>query len=162
MKTTISRICQNSHVSVELIRHLLGLNQPQPRRGLSIASVRALTGASSKFIQLARDSPKKLAKRGCICRYCPRDDLTTEEIEYFCSETTLRSWRTFSLLQRTKLFSIRFPRRKLSIDKLRKVYHKNHIKLRSLKFTQKLTETQIKRQTQAKREVLPKIIRLME
>ena len=86
------------------------------------------------FIKLALNDPRALISRGCLCRYCPDDDLTTDEVSYLCDERTLVSWRTFSLLQRTKLFSIRFPGRKLSVGKLRKVYRLKKIKLRSLKF----------------------------
>ena len=91
-----------------------------------------------KFIKMARDNPKEL-KRGCLCRYCPRDELTQEEVDYLCDGETLRSWRTFSLLQRTKLFSKRFKQRKLSVCKLRKVYRLNGIKLRNLKFSLSFT-----------------------
>jgi hypothetical protein len=49
-------------------------------------------------------------------------------------------WRTLSLVQRTKIFSIRFPGRKISVDKLRRVYRLNGIKMRSLKFKKLLSE----------------------
>lgn len=122
---------------MRLIRALHGADQTpastnSPR--LSLTQIRSLTGASMGFIKLALSDPRALMRRGCLCRYCPDDDLTSEEVNYLCDERTLVSWRTFSLLQRTKLFRIRFLGRKLSVGKLRKVYRLNKIKLRSLKF----------------------------
>jgi len=43
-------------------------------------------------------------------------------------------------VQRTKIFSIRFPGRQISVDKLRRVYRLNGIKMRALKFKKSLTE----------------------
>ena len=135
------RTCPHELVSVEMIRKLLGLEEGCKGFGLPLTKVKALTGASTMFIKMARDNPKQLAKRGCLCRYCPRDELTQEEVDYLCSEQTLHSWRTFSLLQRTQLFARRYRNRKLSVSKLRKVYRLNGIKLRNLKFTMSLTPT---------------------
>ena len=158
------RKCPHEHVPVALIRRLMGLGKSpkKQQKGLSLVKIKALTGASTQFIQMARDDPQRLAKRGCLCRYCPREELTQDEVEFLCSEKTLCSWRTFSLHQRVKLFSLRFPKRKISICKLRKVYRLNGIKLRSLKFTQKLSPTQISRQIKGKLDVLPKLIKLIE
>ena len=72
-------------------------------------------------------NPESIVPGECPCRYCPDKDLTREEIDYLCSDSVLSSWRTFSLLQRTLLFAIRFPGRKLSICKLRKVYKVNRV-----------------------------------
>ena len=96
------RRCPNEHVSVDLVRRLLGLKvgKNAKTRGLPLSRVKALTGATTMFIKMARDNPKLLAKRGCLCRYCPRDELTQEEVDYLCKEETLNSWRTFSLRQR--------------------------------------------------------------
>ena len=44
--------------------------------------------------------------------------------------------RVVALLQRTLLFSIHFPGRKLSISKLRRVYRLNQVKLRVMRFNQ--------------------------
>ena len=72
--------------------------------------------------------------------FVPKKELTQEEVDYLCEEHTLTLWRTLSLVQRTKIFSIRFPGRQISVDKLRRVYRLNGIKMRALKFKKSLTE----------------------
>ncbi len=57
---------------------------------------------------------------------------------------------------------MKFPWRRLSISKLRRVYRVNHIKLQILRFNQQLTETQIRAMNKDKLEVLPKVIRLIQ
>ncbi|MFO0117862.1 MAG: hypothetical protein ACK521_09715 [bacterium] len=51
--------------------------------------IRNLTGASIGFIKLAINNPSVLSKRKCLCRYCPEDELTPEEVSYLCDERIL-------------------------------------------------------------------------
>jgi hypothetical protein len=55
----------------------------------SFNQIRNLTGASIGFIKLAINNPSALSKRKCLCRNCPEDELTPEEVSYLCDETIL-------------------------------------------------------------------------
>ena len=107
---------------------------------LSLTKIRALTGVSMQAIKSSLGHFRGLYRIKCTCRFCPEKELTQEEVDYLCEEHTLTLWRTLSLVQRTRIFSIRFPGRQISVDKLRRVYRLNGIKMRALKFKKSLTE----------------------
>ena len=134
--------CPSRDIPIRLIRTLRGVDsasmQSSPR--LSLTKIRALTGVSMQAIKSALGHFRGLYRIECNCRFCPEKELTQEEVDYLCEEHTLTLWRTLSLVQRTKIFSIRFPGRQISVDKLRRVYRLNGIKMRALKFKKSLTE----------------------
>ena len=132
--------CPSKDIPIRLIRALRGVDSASmhssPR--LSLTKIRALTGVSMQAIKSALGNFRGMYRIKCTCRFCPEKELTQEEVDYLCEEHTLTLWRTLSLVQRTRIFSIRFPGRQISVDKLRRVYRLNGIKMRALKFKKSL------------------------
>lgn len=156
--------CPYRDVPVRIIRMLRGVDKAtrttSPR--LSLAKIKALTGVTLRAIKLSLGDFRGMLRIGCHCRHCPEKELTQEQVNYLCDESTLSSWRTFSLVQRAALFGKRFPGSRISVSKLRRVYRLNGIKMRTLKFKKSLSEKQLSDQAKRKLVVLPLVIKLIE
>ena len=78
--------------------------------------------------------------------------------DYLNDLGVLAEWRPYSLTARCAIFERKFPGKKISSAKLRKVYRKLGVKKRVLKDEIFLTEKQLERQKKGRDHAFPLIV----
>ena len=68
-----------------------------------------------------------------------------EQVDYLVSSETLRSWVGLTQHQRIKMFHRRWPEKRLTVYRLRKVYRDHGIRRKKIRHTKVVTESQKKK-----------------
>ena len=111
------------------------------KRMLSYAAISRLTGIPGstvrylclRFEQNRSDAEHKNSGAGAEKGEKAAYELQQAHVDYLCAESTLKSWVSRSILERSLLFHRQFPDKFIKVWRLREVYRKNGIKAKSIR-----------------------------
>ena len=78
-----------------------------------MSTIQKLTGAPWKYVKQAVTSPESIIPGDCPCRYCPAKELTQQEVDFLCSDSTFAIMDDFLSPAAASVICNTFPGQKL-------------------------------------------------